>query len=192
MATAPTFDYPAQFDVEYVDGRSRLTVFFRLILLIPMLVVSGLVTYSTRFLSLATVLMLLFRRRYPEPWFRWQLYLSQLTNRIGASALLLTDEYPSTTDAQRVTTEAQLDEAALSRWLPLVKWVLALPHYVALFFLGVAVAVVTVLAWIIIIVTGRYPRGMFEFVVGVSRWSWRVTAYVSLLNTDRYPPFSLK
>ncbi len=192
MSSALANDYPAQFDVEYTEARNRVTVFFRIILAIPMLVVMGLATAGSQYLSFAVALMLLFRKRYPRVWFDWSLYLNQFSNRVGAYLGLLVDEYPSTTDRQRVTTEAQLDEASLKRWMPLVKWFLAFPHYIVLAFLFIAVIVVLSFGWIIILITGRLPRGLFNFVVGVSRWAWRVNAYVSLLSTDRYPPFSLK
>ena len=192
MASALANDYPAQFDVEYTEARNRLTVLFRLILAIPILILSSAVTTVVGYLSFGVALMLLFRKRYPRVWFDWYLYVSQFSNRVSAYLMLLVDEYHSTTEAQRVTTEAQLDEAALKRWMPLVKWCLAIPHYIVLALLYVGVALVLLLAWFIILITGRFPRGLFNFVVGLMRWGWRVTAYVSLLNTDRYPPFSLK
>jgi len=192
VATALANDYPAQFDVEYTESRNRVTALFRIILAIPVLILSSLVSSAVSYLSLGVALMLLFRGRYPRPWFDWYLYVSQFTNRVYAYDGLLTDEYPSTTDRQRVTTEAQLDEASLSRWMPLVKWFLAIPHYIVLALLFLAVSVVLFLAWFIILITGRFPRGLFNFVVGVMRWGWRVNAYVALLSTDRYPPFSLK
>ena len=191
MSAALTQDtYPARFDVEYTEHRNRLTVLFRAILGIPIFVIVALVGGAN--LAFATALMLLFRRRYPQPWFQWALYLQQLSLRATAYAMLLVDEYPSTTDQQRVLVEADLDETRLSRWMPLVKWFLAIPHYVVLVLLWIAVALLLVLAWFIILVTGRFPRGMFNFVVGVLRWGWRETAYVSLLSTDHYPPFSLR
>lgn len=192
MTAAPMTEYPARFDVEYTEGRDRVAVLFRLLLAIPIAIIMSLVTSALRTLAFAVMLMLLFRGRYPRPWFDWYLYASQFTNRVSAYVLLLTDEYPSTTDQQRVTTEADLDEAPLSRWLPLVKWLLAVPHYIVLALLLMVASVVLVLAWFIILITGRMPRGMFDFLVGIMRWTWRVTAYVALLSTDRYPPFSLK
>lgn len=191
-AAPPANAYPARFDVEYTEQRSRVSVLFRVILVLPILIIVGLVASAAQYLTLAVVLMLLFRRRYPEPWFRWALYLAQFNNRVGAYVLLLVDEYPSTTDQQRVLVEADLDETQLRRWMPLVKWFLAIPHFIVLVFLWIITALVVFLAWFIILITGRFPRGLFDFVVGVSRWGWRVTAYVSLLSTDRYPPFSLR
>ncbi|MCB1549213.1 MAG: DUF4389 domain-containing protein [Hyphomicrobiaceae bacterium] len=192
MASALANDYPAQFDVEYAEQRDRLNVFFRLVLVIPIAILSALVTAAAQNLAFAIALMLLFRNRYPRVWFDWYLYINQFTNRVNAYAMLLVDEYPSTTDQQRVTTTAQLEEGTLSRWLPLVKWFLAIPHYIVLALLFTVLGIVLFLAWLIILVTGRFPRGMFDFVVGIFRWSWRVNAYMALLSTDRYPPFSLK
>jgi hypothetical protein len=143
-------------------------------------------------LSLPTALMLVFRRKYPRWWFDWNLELSGFTARCLAYLALLRDEYPSTDEEQSVHLDLWYPDAMeLSRWLPLVKWFLAIPHYLVLALLWVAAVVAVVAAWLAILVTGRYPRGLFEFVTGVFRWTWRVWAYAFLLTTDRYPPFRL-
>ena len=206
--------YPARLDIDYPERLSRVKTLFRIILVIPILFVAALVTGSFvgvetvsetandlikgfavtgGVLSLATLLMLLFRRKYPRWWFDWNLELMRFTTRVGAYLGLLRDEYPSTDEQQAVHLDLDYPDAAqdLNRFLPLVKWLLAIPHYIVLVILTVAVAVVTVIAWFAIIFTGRYPRGMFQFVVGVYRWSLRVQAYAFLLTTDRYPPFRL-
>ena len=191
--TAGPPPYPARLEIDYPATLDRATTFFRLITAIPALIVNSLVTSGLQSLAFGVALMLLFRRRYPKVWFEWLLYLQRYSARVGAYVLLLTDQYPSTTEEQAVRLELdEPDGRALNRFLPLVKWFLAIPHYIVLLFLGVALGIVTVLAWFLILVRGRYPRGLFDFAVGVNRWALRVIAYVLLLNTDRYPPFSLR
>lgn len=210
--------YPARLDVDYPESLDRLTTFFRLVVIIPIAVVLSLVsaaTPTTTVLSrsgevverttstgggitgglfVATALMLLFRQRYPRWWFDFALALNRFGTRVGAYLALLTDRYPSTEDEQSVHLELDYPDARtdLNRWLPLVKWLLAVPHYVVLFFLGIGAVVAVVIAWFAILVTGRYPRPLFEYVVGVGRWGLRVQAYAFLLLTDAYPPFSLR
>jgi hypothetical protein len=211
---ADTSDYAARLEIDYQERLDRLTTFFRLIWAIPILVILGLLTASgtTRYVNeagmaieqsaggitaglfLATVLMIVFRQRYPRWWFDFALELGRFSARVGTYLLLLTDRYPSTTEAQAVHLDIDYPDAErdLNRWLPLVKWLLAIPHYIVLAVLGILVVLVTIIAWFAILITGRYPRGMFDFVVGVGRWATRVWAYAFLLVTDRYPPFSLR
>jgi len=113
---------------------------------------------------------------------------------VGAYLCLLTDQYPSTVEEQAVHLEIAYPDAAkdLNRWMPIVKWLLAIPHYVVLAFLAVGAVFAVLIAWFAILFTGQYPRGLFDFVVGVGRWGLRVNAYAFLLVTDRYPPFSLR
>jgi hypothetical protein len=139
------------------------------------------------------LLMILFRQKYPRWWFDWNLELQRFTNRVGIYLALMDDRYPATDQQQAVHLDYAYPDAArdLNRWLPLVKWFLAIPHYIVLFFLWIAAIVVVIIAWFAILFTGRYPRGMFDFVQGVIRWGARVGAYAFVLVTDRYPPFSL-
>jgi hypothetical protein len=201
--------YPVQFDVEYPERElDRLTTAFRIFMVIPIAIVlatlggestayagdhwqagatfGGLVTFSP-------LLLILFRQKYPRWWFDWNLELLRFQNRIGAYLALLNDQYPSTDEHQSVRLELPYPDVKqdLNRWLPLVKWLLAIPHYIVLAFLWLAALFVIVFAWFAILFTGRYPRGLFEFVVGVGRWTNRVTAYAFVLVTDQYPPFSL-
>lgn len=183
-----TDSYPARLDIDYPEsGLSRVKTLFRIVLIIPIAVLSVLVGGT---LVPATVLMLLFRRKYPRWWFNWNLEVTRFSTRVGAYMVLLRDEYPSTDEEQAVHLDLDYPDASrdLNRWLPLVKWILAIPHYIVLVVLGIAVRLCIVIAWFAIIITGRYPRGLFDFVVGVNRWSLRVSAYMWLLITDRYPP----
>ncbi|MCI0543259.1 MAG: DUF4389 domain-containing protein [Actinobacteria bacterium] len=213
MSTTGAVPYPARLEVDYPEQLDRFTSIFRLLWAIPILVILGLLTASqsdtvvtetgeivstgaggiTTGLWLATILMIVFRQRYPRWWFDFARELSRFSARVGAYLALLTDRYPSTTDEQSVHLEIDYPdvEKDLSQWLPLVKWFLAIPHYVVLAVLIVAALVAIVLAWFAILFTGRYPRALFDFVVGVGRWALRVDAYAFLLVTDRYPPFSL-
>ncbi len=202
--------YPVQFSVQYPDRElNRVTTAFRLFVAIPIVIVLGAVcggswewsdTEGARtaaagaggLLFLGPLLMLVFRQKYPRWWFDWNLELQRFGNRVGVFLALMDDTYPSTTDQQSVHLEyAYPDAAGLNRWLPLVKWLLAIPHYVVLFFLGIGAVVVVVIAWFAILFTGRYPRGMFDFVEGVIRYENRVIAYALVLVTDEYPPFRL-
>ena len=145
------------------------------------------------FVVLPTVLMILFRQKYPKWWFDWNLAVARFATRVLSYLALLSDEYPSTDEEQAVHIDIPYPNARddLNRWLPLVKWFLAIPHYIVLWFLGIAAIVVVIVSWFAILFTGRYPKDLFDFVVGVFRWYWRVLAYAFLLTTDRYPPFRL-
>lgn len=201
--------YPARLEIAYPDRLNRVTTAFRLVLVIPIAVVAGILTGSgtvhigsttttpggiTGGLFVATLLLILFRERYPRWWFDFALELTRFTTRIGAYFALLTDNYPSTVEHQAVALDLDYPdvERELNRGLPLVKWFLAIPHYIVLFFLGIGAVVAVIIAWFVILFTGRYPRTLFDYVVGVLRWGLRVEAYAFLLITDRYPPFSLR
>ena len=204
--------YPVAFAVEYPDrALDRLTSFFRLFTVIPIAIVLTAITGFTvdygdasgpaqtvvvggiGLLFLPVLLIVLFRRKYPRWWFDWNLELQRFVNRIIVYALLMDDRYPSTDDHQGVRLDYAYPEADdLGRGMPLVKWLLALPHYIVLFFLHIGVFFAAILAWFAILFTGRYPRGLFGYVEGVLRWHNRVVAYAFALVTDRYPPFRLR
>ena len=203
-------EYPISLSIDYAERSKRLTVFFRLILAIPILIIIGLLSsasyetekatkeveriYSVGILFFPTLLMIVFRRKYPKWWFDWNIALISFSLRVTSYLLFLCDEYPSTDEEQSVHVQIPYPdtEKELNQWMPLVKWLLAIPHYVVLCFIVIGVIVCTVVAWIVILLTGRYPKGMFDFVVGAMRWMLRVNAYAILLTTDKYPPFRLR
>jgi hypothetical protein len=211
--------YAARLEIDYPDTLDRFTTFFRLLWAIPIGIVLGLLSASATStwtvvtesgeavarvsrssggiafgLFAATALMIVFRERYPHWWFEFALAFNRFAMRVGAYVVLLTDQYPSTEEEQSVHLEIDYPDVPqdLNRWLPLVKWFLAIPHYFVLFVLAVGAFFAVVIAWFAILFTGRYPRTLFDYVVGVGRWGLRVMAYSTLLVTDRYPPFSLK
>ena len=189
--TAPAPSYPARLAIDYPETLDRFTTFFRLIWAIPILIIQGLLSGVLVF---PTLLLIVFRQRYPRWWFDYARELTRFGARVGAYLALLTDRYPSTEDEQTVHLEVDYPDVAhdLNRWLPLVKWLLAVPHYLVLIVLWFLSFWAVVVAWFAILFTGRYPRSLFDFIVGVSRWTLRVDAYAFLLVTDRYPPFSLQ
>jgi hypothetical protein len=192
--------YAARLDIDYPEKLDRLTTFFRVIWIIPIVIVLSLLTATGSgeilggLFFMATMLMIVFRERYPRWWFDFSRQLVRFEARVLAYLALLTDRYPSTVDEQSVHLEIDYPDAErdLNRWLPLVKWLLAIPHYIVLAVLGVIAIFVVVIAWFAILFTGRYPQALFDYVVGVGRWGLRVQAYAFLLVTDRYPPFSLR
>ena len=216
--TESTVQYAARFDVDYPEKLDRVTSAFRFLWIIPIAIVasvlSGTAVSTTTVVTAtgevvsqvsrsaggiagglfgATLLMILFRRRYPRWWFDFALQFNRFTARVAAYGALLTDRYPSTVEEQAIHLDLDYPdvEKQLNRWLPLVKWFLVIPHLIVLFFLFIGAAFAVIIAWFAILFTGRYPRGLFDFVVGVGRWALRVSAYATLLLTDRYPPFSL-
>jgi len=190
--------YPVSFSVDYPDrDLDRVTSFFRILMVIPIAIVVALLTDAAGVLAgvlfIPPLLMILFRGKYPRWWFDWNLNVLRFANRVSVYVLLMDDRYPSTDEEQAVDLRLPYPdvEADLHRGLPLVKWLLALPHYVLLAFLWIGALVVAVIAWFAILFTGRYPRSLFDYVEGVLRWHNRVVGYAFALVTDRYPPFRL-
>ena len=211
-APPPLPGYPVSFAVDYPDRPlDRVSTAFRVFTVIPIAIVLGTISgYSnswssaegttnvvisgTGLLFLPVLLMILFREKYPRWWFDWNLELLRFVNRVGTYVALMSDRYPSTDEEQWVRLELPYPDARdeLNRWLPLVKWLLAIPHYVVLFFLYIGAVFALIGAWFAILFTGRFPRGIFDYLVGVGRWTNRVTAYAFILVTDDYPPFQLR
>ena len=213
--------YPARLEIDYPEKLDRFSTFFRLIWIIPIAIIANLLSSTgsstvTTVVNLdtgevvrrttesgggivaglfaATMLMIVFRERYPRWWFEFSREFARFGMRIGAYLVLLTDQYPSTEDAQAVHLDIDYPDVKqdLNRFLPLVKWLLAIPHYIVLVVLAIGAIFSVFIAWFAILFTGRYPRALFDYVVGVARWGLRVQAYSMLLVTDEYPPFSLK
>jgi hypothetical protein len=213
-------EYAARLAIDYPEKLDRLTTFFRIIWIIPIAIILALVSQTGQTVTntiilnqagevvkrtretagglatgliAATALMIIFRQRYPRWWFDFSRELTRFGARVGAYLFLLTDQYPSTVDEQSVHLEIDYPDVKsdLNRWMPIVKWLLAIPHYIVLLFLFIAAFFAGIYAWFAILLTGQYPRAIFDFIVGVSRWGLRVNAYAFLLVTDRYPPFSL-
>jgi hypothetical protein len=206
-------EYPLRFAVDYPDrDLNRASTFFRIFMVIPIAIVLGsiggwqgewssdvdaqsstVVIGGAGLLFLPPLLMILFRQKYPRWWFDWNLQLLRFSNRVGVYMALMDDRYPSTDEEQAVHLDAPYPDAreGLNRWLPLIKWLMAIPHWILLAFLWLGAIIVVIIAWFAILFTGRYPRGMFEYVEGVARWHNRVFAYAVILVTDQYPPFRL-
>lgn len=213
MTTSPdSAGYPATLEIDYQEPLDRLSSALRIFFVIPIAIVLGtlsggswgdatsggedgfqLALGGAGLLFFPTLLLIVFRQKYPCWWYDWNLQFTRFSMRVVAYLALLGDRYPSTDEEQAVHLDFVYPDAErdLNRWLPLVKWLLAIPHYIVLFFLGIAAFVVVLIAWFAILFTGKYPQGLFNFVVGVLRWGLRVQAYAFLLVTDRYPPFSL-
>jgi hypothetical protein len=201
--------YPVNVAIDYPDRKlNRLTSFFRIFTAIPIIIVlillmggnfqfggkEGMGGWVAGFgiVMLPLILMILFRRKYPRWWYDWNLEFTKLSLRTRVYLYLMTDIYPSTDDEQSVHLDMPYPDASqLNRWLPLVKWFLAIPHIFILIFLGIAAFVVVIIAWFAILFTARFPKDLFTFVVGVTRWSVRVMAYAIVMITDKYPPFRL-
>jgi hypothetical protein len=208
---SPAPGYPVTFAVDYPErDLNRVSTAFRIFAVIPIAIVLGSIGgYSgnwhggagtttvavggTGLLFIPPLLMILFRQKYPRWWYDWNLQLLRFTNRVGVYVALMDDRYPSTDEEQAVHLDFPYPDArqGLNRWLPLVKWFLAIPHYVVLFFLYIAVFFTVIGAWFAILFTGRYPRGIFDLAEGVIRWHNRVVGYAFVLVTDAYPPFRL-
>lgn len=201
-------EYPVQLSVDYPESSDRLKALFRVILAIPIVIVLGAVGGYTASgepqidqftaglvaggaLIAGPLLMILFRQKYPRWWFDWNLELTRFSARVSSYLLLMRDEYPSTDEEQAVHVQIQYPDVEndLNRFLPLVKWILALPHYIILAVLSSLAFLVVVVVWFAIIITGNYPRLAFTFIEGLLRWGARVAAYAFMLTTDRYPPF---
>ena len=203
--------HPIEFDIDYPNRqRDRASTAVRPLITLPILFVlaalGGPALGATRaggglfFIGLASgllvippLLTIVFRQKYPRWWFDFNLAFLRFDNRVFGYLLLTGDEYPSTDDEQSVHLNVPYPDvrADLNRFMPLIKWLLAIPHYLALLILDLGVVLATIAAWVAIILTGRHPRRLFNYTVSVMRWHNRVVGYAYALFTDDYPPFRL-
>jgi hypothetical protein len=193
-------EYPVQYSIERPTHYNRWTVAFRSILAIPQLLVAGaFVGSATTRGALGAVLQLLvlfawfailFTGRYPQSLQKFALLIFRWCQNVSAYVLLQAEPYPPFGEGPYPLRLDVIPDEQHNRWTVGFRLFLALPHVIVLVFLGLAQILVTFVAWLAILFTGQYPTGMFEFSVGVSRWTARVTAYVCLF-VDAYPPFSL-
>jgi hypothetical protein len=192
-----------QIDVSLTE-RNRLTALFRLVLVVPMVIFiasfapaadlsSGDASYfMVGFLSLPVFLAIVFRQIYPSYILSFNEALLSLQTRVDAYVLMLTDEFPSIEENDVVSvTFPEVDAKALNRWLPLIKWFIAIPLYLVGIFYAIYAAFLTLIGWISILFTGNYPEKCAEGVVGTIAYWNRVIGYALLLVTDEYPTFSL-
>ena len=210
----PPDSYPARLEIDYPESLDRISTLLRIPFIIPILVIQALLPvapivavslaaegvidgdsvsgFAGAAFFLPLVLMILFRRKYPRWWFDFLLEMTRFQVRIAAYFDLLTDKYPSTDDEQDVHLELDYPDAQqLSPYLPIVKWLLLIPHYVVLAILAVLAVPALIAAWFAILFSGRYPPRIFAYMLGVNRYYLRIGAYGFLLITDQYPPFRL-
>lgn len=212
MTTEQQGVYPARLTIDYPDrDLDRLSTGLRIFYIIPIAILLATLEGSTAssdsfnggfsfgagsagVLVVPVLLMIVFRQKYPRWWFDFNLQLSRFAMRVASYLVLMSDRYPSTDEEQWVHLDVDYPDVPreLNRWMPLVKWLLAIPHYIILFFLAIAAFFAAIAAWFVVLFTGRYPRSIFDFIEGVLRWGLRVEAYAFLLVTDRYPPFTLR
>jgi len=191
-ASMPSSSYPVRYDVEYPENLSRWLIFVKWLLALPHYVVIYLLGIAWELVTFIAFFAILFTKKYPEGMFKFSVGVRRWQANVTAYIGLLRDEYPPFSldpGKYAVTYEVDYPEE-LSRWLIFVKWLLAIPHIIVLALLAVVMLVVGIVAWFAILFTGRFPRSLFDFAVGVQRWSERVNCYISLF-TDAYPPFSM-
>ncbi len=190
VAGAP--GYPLRYDVEYPEKLSRWLIFVKWLLAIPHFIILWALIYAAEVVTFIAFFAILFTRRYPRGLFDFVVNVNRWSANVLAYTGLFRDEYPPFSwepGQYAVTYEVDYPDE-LNRWLPLIKWLLAIPHFIVLLFLFIAASVAWVIAWFAILFTKRFPRGLFNFIVGVVRWQYRVNAYAYLMR-DEYPPFSL-
>ena len=184
--------YPLRFDVQYPEQLSRLLIFVKWLLAIPHFIILYALGIVSSVILVIAFFTILFTKRFPRGLFDFVVNVNRWNANAFAYYGLLRDEYPPFSwepGQYPVTYEVDYPEE-LNRWLPLIKWLLVIPHLIVLLFVFLVAYVAWFIAFFAILFTGRFPRGLFDFIVGVIRWNYRVGAYLYLLR-DEYPPFSL-
>jgi hypothetical protein len=192
-APAPTPAYPLRFDVEYQENHSRLLLFFRWLLAIPHFIIIYLLILVLEVVTFIAFLSILFTKKYPKGLFDFAVNVLRWNANVGAYLGMLRDDYPPfSMEAGKYPVTFEVDyQAEMSRWAPLYKWLIIIPNLIALLFVYIVMEIIWIVAWFVILFTGKFPKGMYDFIVGGTRWGYRVNAYLFLL-TDKYPPFSMK
>lgn len=193
MAQAPQDTYPIRVDISYPEDLSRWLIFVKWLLSIPHYIILYFLELAVYVVTLIAVFAILFTAKYPEGLFKFAVGFRRWQLNYYAYLFLLRDEYPPfSMDPGQYPAVLEVDyPERLNRFLPLIKWLLVIPSLIVLLALYIAGIVVTFIAFFAILFTKTYPRGMFDFMVGVFRWTQRATGYYYLF-TDKYPPFSLK
>ena len=190
---APAQSYPLTFEVQYPEELSRWLIFVKWLLVIPHLIVLYGLGVAANLITLIAWFVILFTKRYPPELFSFVVSINRWGANVTAYAFLLTDDYPPFSweaNEYPVTYDVEYPEG-LSRWLISVKLILAIPHIIVLALLFIGALIALAVAWFAILFTKRFPESLFDFLVGVLRWQYRVSAYTNLLR-DEYPPFSLE
>ena len=185
--------YPLSFDIAYPTKLSRLATLFRLVLAIPQLLIIYALGTVVGIITFIVWFAILFTRRYPKGLFELVVSFNRWSANVYAYMALLRDEYPPfSTDPGRYAVTYDVDyPEKLSRWLIFIKWYLVLLHQIVLYFLGFVAILADIIAYFAILITGRFPRALFNYIVGVMRWNLRVSAYSSLMR-DEFPPYSMR
>jgi hypothetical protein len=183
--------HPVTFDIAYPERLNRWLILVKWLLAIPHLIIANLLDNVAQLLAFVAFFTILFTGKWPEGMFKFTVGCLRWQYNVYAYVLLLRDEYPpfSFDPGQYAVAFDVAYPEKLNRWLVFVKWLLIIPNLIVFLLVALAWAITLIVAWFAILFTGRYPRGLFDFAVGVMRWSARLNAYVYLM-TDKYPPFS--
>ena len=192
MAAESMSDYPVTFDVAYPEAPSRWLILVRWLLALPHLVVLNILFLLVAAVTFLATFTILFARTYPDALYRFSVGVMRWNLNVNAYILFL-DRYPpfSFGEGAYEPVTFTVEKPLFNRWLVLVKWLLLIPHMIVLALLSIIAVVAFLLLALGVLAMGRYPRALFDFLVGVGRWEARVNAYAMFL-VDRYPPFSLR